>query len=192
MAFPSGNPRKTGLAPPMLSGNCTVTVLLIQTMFIQKTFHVQRGLEETRKSLRKIHLYQQHLDGVKKAVVTDDGVGQFDCQLRDGRRAHCVLAELPVADPNQALFHSTAGNVDLSGMIEFVPIRDRLTEVQLTVECSFKSPIYNLFDAVTSHAEQFIDRQLSRLESLLNGANSTAPVDEAPGYFVAHLPQMAH
>src|SRR3954470_5997155 len=107
-------------------------------MFIQKVLHIHRSLEETRAQLSKLPTLCPQFSGLDKAVVTEDGVGQFDCALPHGLRAHCVLVELPTADPNQVLFQSTAGNVELSGLIEFAPVRDNLTEVQITMEYGFK------------------------------------------------------
>src|SRR4051794_26728528 len=110
-------------------------------MFIQKIFHVHSPLAETKTRLSRVQAYRAHLQGVRKALVTAEGVGQFDCALSRGLRAHCVLVELPTGEENQILFKSTTGNVNLAGVIEFVPIRENLTEVQLTIEYGFRSVI---------------------------------------------------
>lgn len=159
-------------------------------MFIQKVFHVRRGLEETKALLTKVHLYRRQLDGVKTAVLTADGVGQFDCELPGGFRAHCVLVELPTNDSNQTLFQSTAGNLEISGLVEFISIRDNLTEVQMTLECTFKSTVYSILEAATNGVEQFLNRQLCRVESWLD-SNATFLPAESGTQFAAHLPQFA-
>jgi hypothetical protein len=159
-------------------------------MLIQKVFHVRHGLEETKTALRNVHLYRRQLNGLKKAVLTSDGVGQFDCEMPSGVRAHCVVAELPTADPNQALFQSTAGNVEISGLIEFIPVRDNLTEVQLTFEYSFKSAVHVLLDRVTNCTEHFLVSQLQRLEAWLDSAAARLGGEVSP-HFTAHLPQLA-
>jgi len=159
-------------------------------MFIQKIFHIRRGLQETKSALTKIHSYGRQLEGVRTAVITADGAGQFDCEFPSGFRAHCVLVELPTEDENQTLFQSTAGNMEVSGLVEFIPIRDNLTEVQLTMECSFKSAVHGFLDIVTNGAEHFFNRQLGRLETWLSSPAFSSHSPESR--FGAHLPRYAH
>ncbi len=158
-------------------------------MLIQKVFHVHLPISEAKEALANVHFYRRHLEGVKKAVLTSDGVGQFDCEMPNGYHAHCVLVELPTEEPNISLFQSTAGNLEVSGLVEFVPVRDNFTEVQLTVEYTFKSTIHALVDAMTNGAEQFLNRQLARLESWLDGAQQGL-YGGGSGRFMAHLPQL--
>jgi hypothetical protein len=150
-------------------------------MLIQKIFHVHQGLQETKERLAHVQNYRQYLDGVRKAVITEDGVAQFDCVIPDGGfRAHLVLVELPTTDENQVLFRSTAGNIELSGLIEFFPIKDNLTEVQLTVEYSLRSPVHSIFNAFTSSLERFMNRQLRRVQGILNGEYMPIPTSTSP------------
>jgi len=157
-------------------------------MLIQKIFHVHSPLSETKGRLSRMHAYRPQLAGVRKAVVTSDGVGQFDCELSHGLRAHCVLVELPTGEPNQILFRSTTGNVNLAGVVEFVPIRENLTEVQLTIEYGFRSPIHNLLNRLFKCVDSFLHRQLATLQSFLEGPFSL-PAHVRP--VTAHLPQLA-
>ena len=162
-------------------------------MFIQKIFHINLGAEQTRTRLSNLQIFRRHLEGVQKAVITVDGVAQFDCVTSNGFRAHAVVVELPTQDKNQVLFRSTAGNVELAGLIEFFEVKDDLTEVQLTLEYAIKSPVHSVLDSVTASMERFINRALGSLEAAINGEahhpalvkNSSAP------QFVAHLPQFA-
>jgi len=156
-------------------------------MFIQKVFHVRHGLQETKAALTKVHLFQRRLEGVKKAVVTADGVGQFDCELPGGFRAHCVLVELPTNDSNQTLFHSTAGNVELSGLVEFIAIKENLTEVQITVDCSFRSSLQAFLVSASNGMEQFFNRQLERVQDWLDRSTQMAAEQDQ----FAHLPECA-
>ncbi len=159
-------------------------------MLIQKVFHVRHGLEETKAALKNVHLYRRQLDGMKKAVLTRDGVAQFDCEMPSGVHAHCVVAELPTDDPNQALFQSTAGNLEIAGLIEFIPVRDNLTEVQLTFEYSFKSVVHALLDRLTNCTEEFLIAQLQRLQDWLDSATARISGQAAP-HFSTHIPQLA-
>lgn len=141
----------------------------IVVMLIQKIFHVHQNLEETKVRLASVRGYRRALAGVEKAVITADGVGQFDFALSHGLHAHFVLVELPTPDPDQVLFRSTAGNMHLSGLIEFFPIKDDLTEVQITVQYAFKSPMHAIIDAMSHTVEQFLHQQLRRLQAHFDG-----------------------
>jgi hypothetical protein len=155
-------------------------------MFIQKVLHIHRSLDETRTQLSNLAGFRRPLSGGKTAVISEDGAGQFDCALPRGLRVHGVLVELPTADPNQILFQSTAGNVDLSGLIEFTPVRETLTEVQITMEYGFRSPMAAVCDRLFRCVERFFLRQLAaaqiQVEGALAAARSGAP---------SHLPQLA-
>jgi uncharacterized membrane protein len=154
-------------------------------MFIQKVLHIHRSLDETRAQLSNLSSFRPQ-PGVEKAVISEDGVGQFDCALPRGLRVHCVLVELPTADPNQILFQSTTGNVELSGLIEFTPVREHLTEVQITMEYDFMSPLAALCDRLFRCVEQFFQRQLAAAQVQVEGALAAARSGVA-----SHLPQLA-
>jgi uncharacterized membrane protein len=154
-------------------------------MFIQKVLHIHRSLDETRANLSKLSSFRPQLPGVETAVITGDGTGQFDCTLPHGLRVHCVLVELPTPDPNQVLFQSTTGNVELSGLIEFEAVRDNLTEVQITMEYGFKSPMAAVCDRLSRCVEEFFLRQLSAAQVQVEGALAAARSGVAP------LPQAA-
>jgi hypothetical protein len=160
-------------------------------MFIQKIFHVHQNLEETKASLAGIHRYRRHLDGVQKAVITADGVAQFDCMLPHALHTHCVLVGLPTPDSNEVLFRSTAGNVNISGLVEFFPIRDNLTEVQITIDYGFKSVMHSIVDGVTSAMEHFINHQLRRIQAHLDGMPAHAARTETTTRPMAHIPALA-
>ncbi len=150
-------------------------------MFIQKVLHIHRSLEETRTQLSNLSEFRGQLPG-----VAEHGGGEFDCALPRGLHVHCVLVELPTADPNQILFQSTTGNVDLSGLIEFTPVRDNLTEVQITMEYGFKSPLAATCDCLFRCVEQFFQRQLAAAQVQVEGALAAARIGVAP-----RLPQPA-
>lgn len=181
---------KTECGIPVAKG--LVTDIPVIVMLIQKIFHVHRNSADTKAALTGIRLFRRDPAGGKKTILTVDGVGQFDCEMPTGFRARCVLAELPASDPNQALFHSVEGNLEVAGLIEFIPIRENLTEVQLTLEYSIKSTFHSLLDCVTHSTEHFIDRQLERLEYWLDGAAVGTLGDHSPADFGDSFPQFAH
>ena len=162
-------------------------------MLLQKIIHVHQGIEETKARLSNLHSYRRHFEGVHKALITADGVAQFDCNVTNGFRAHFVLVELPTTEDNQVFFRSTAGNMEVAGLIEFFEIRPGLTEVQLTLEYSIKSPVHKLLDRLTSGTERFVNRQLRRLQAVLDGCPLPLPQETRKHrLFTAHLPQLAH
>jgi hypothetical protein len=165
-------------------------------MVLQKIIHVRQGLEETKARLSNLHNFRRHFEGVQKALITADGTAQFDCTMPNGFRAHFVLVELPTSDANQVFFRSSAGNMDLAGLIEFFEIRPGLTEVQLTLEYSIKSPVHSFVDSMTGSVERFVNRQLRRLQAVLDGCPLPLPQPKSKRQksrlFTGHLPQLAH
>jgi hypothetical protein len=159
-------------------------------MFIQKVFHIHRGLEEAKAVLKNVDLYGRELDGMKKAEITPDGAAQLECEMPSGLRTRCVICEVPTDQPNQALFRSTAGNMEICGLIEFIPIRAQLTEVQLTLDYAFESTIHSLIDRVTHDTDKFVNHLLERLLAWLNHAASTLGGQRVE-CFEGTLPQLA-
>ena len=148
-------------------------------MFIQKIFHIHHNVAETKARLAKVAHLTRYLGGVKKAVLTADGVGQFACELPKGLQAHCVVVGLPTDDENQVLFQSTTGNLNVAGLIEYVPVKENLTEVQLTLEYSFTSPLSGLLDRMGHCMERFLQRQLAAIRIGVEGSYAFAPQGSA-------------
>ena len=165
-------------------------------MLLQKIIHVHQGIEETKSRLANLNQFRRHFEGVQKALITADGVAQFDCTMANGFRVHFVLVELPTSEENQVFFRSTAGNIELAGLTEFFEIRPGLTEVQLTLEYSIKSPVHSLVDRLTGGVEHFVNRQLRRLQAVLDGCPLPLPQpaekQKRSRLFTARLPQLAH
>lgn len=157
-------------------------------MFIQKVIHVRRGIEETKATLSKVHGYRSALQGVKKAFISADGVAQFDLVLAEGFSAHFVLAMLPAPEAHQVLFHSTAGNVEISGLIEFSEIRENFTEVQITLDYSFTSLLHRAYDAISGMTEKFLDCQLQSIEAAIEAMPIAS--EQEPASRMAHLPRL--
>lgn len=161
-------------------------------MFIQKIFHVHHSLSETKARLGNLHSYRRHLEGVQKALITADGVAQFDFVAPTGFRGHFVAVELPAEEDHQLLFKSTAGNVDVAGLIEFYEVRPGLTEVQLTLEYSLSSTFHSVINSLTAAFEHYLNRQIRQLQAALNGAPLPVRQEGRSRGFATHLPQLAH
>ncbi len=138
-------------------------------MFFQKVFHVHSPLAETKRQLGQLTKLRSRLPGLNKAVITADGVAQFECAVEEGLALHAVLVELPTDEANQVLFKSTVGNVRVAGLLELSAIRPEVTEVQLTLEYSLRSFAGRVLDLCTRKVERYVDDSLRALERCLNG-----------------------
>jgi len=141
-------------------------------MLIQKVFHVHHNLDETKSRLANLHGYRRELEGFRKAVVTSDGVGHFEFTTGNAFSAQVEMTELPCADSNQVLFRSNGGNMEVAGLIEFVPVREQLTEIQLTIEYAIKAPMHSMLDAVTGSVDRFVNRQLRCIQGHFEGVRT--------------------
>ncbi len=152
-------------------------------MLIQKIFHVHQDLQHTKERLARVQSYRPYLDGVQEAVIAEDGSAQFECVMpENGFRAQLAVVELPTDDENQVLFRSTAGNVELAGLIEFFPIKDNLTEVQLTLEYSLRSASHSIFETFTGSLERLVNRQLRRVQAVLDGESMPIAAGQQAAY----------
>ena len=95
-------------------------------MLIQKVFHVRQSIDNARERLSDRRYFSDKFGGV------------FRCSHQ--------LELLPTDDSDQVLFHSTGGEMELCGMMELLPIRDRLTEVHLTIEYEIQTPLRRTLD----------------------------------------------
>jgi hypothetical protein len=106
---------------------------------------------------------------LKKAIITADGVAEFECEVDSQLDLQAVLVELPSDDQNQVLFQSTVGNVRVAGMLELSPIKPGVTEVQLTVEYTLCSLVARAVDFCTKRVERYVEGALRSLQACLNG-----------------------
>lgn len=160
-------------------------------MFIQKIIHVHHGLDETKAVLARLQNFRPWLEGVNKATMTADGVGQFDCEVSEGIHWHAVVAQLPCDEPNTVLFHTTAGNIKLAGMVEYCEVRPGVTEVQLTLQYAPNSFWSRCTELCTRQFEHYVERQLRALQGCLDGTFSHSPSAVSAARYMAHLPQLA-
>lgn len=138
-------------------------------MMIEKIFHVHQDLEATRGELSNFHGLRRVLQNVNATRPGSNGTAQLEFVTGNGFHGEVELELLPANDSNQTLFRSTGGNIEVAGLIEFIPIRDNLTEVQLTVEYAIASPMHSVLDAVTASVDRFVTRQLRRIQVHLDG-----------------------
>jgi hypothetical protein len=138
-------------------------------MFFHKVFHIHQPLAETRRQLTQLATFRSRLPGLKKAIVSADGVAEFECEVDQQLDLQAVLVELPTDDANQLLFRSTVGNVRVAGMLALCPIKPGVTEVQLTVDYTLHSLVARALEFCTKRVERYVESALRSLQECLNG-----------------------
>ena len=162
-------------------------------MLIQKIFHVRESLDETKARLRNFHSYRRVFEGVHSSTSPDEGNARLQFVTGNGFRADVELTEVPTDDSNQTLYRSTHGNMDVVALVEYLPVRDGLTEVQLTVEYGIHSHMHSVLDAVTASVDRFLNRHLRRLQMHLSGKERVTREYSYPAQRAfAREPQLAH
>ncbi len=121
-------------------------------MLLQKVIHTHQSLDDTKARFAKLG------GNAEENVRCEFSIGH-------GFRARFDLALLPSDDSNQLLFRSESGNVRIAGLVEFLPVRDQLTEVQVTLDCTILPRVPRLLAAITGSVDRFVNRQLRSLEA---------------------------
>jgi hypothetical protein len=139
-------------------------------MLIHKFFHVTRSLPDTQKRFESWQSQQQALQSGCPQPAP------WEWPADTGPQEEITLECLPSAHSRQIIFRSLKGPIELAGLIEFFPIRDNFTEVELTADCTFSStaPGAKAWDA---WFEDFLNAQLQRMEQLLNEPACSLPLD---------------
>jgi hypothetical protein len=143
-------------------------------MFIQKTLHVDRTLEDTKARFSALPIYRRGWEGVDRAEFRD-GEAEIEFNAGLGVEVKVLVEALPSDNPNEILFHSCHGNIALYGMIEFTAIRERLTEVTLTLDYTMKDSLRAFVNGTTGAINGFVVAQLGVIEPLLKGEVETEP-----------------
>jgi hypothetical protein len=154
-------------------------------MLIQKVFHIRKPLDETQARLHSRNVSGRFcaLGGFGRLA---DGGGFWDAMSMIGFRGPFDLELLPTDDKHQVLFHSTGAEVELCGLMELLPVRDHLTEVQLTLEYDIQSPLFRMLDRMLGAVNRRVNRQILEMkrqmedEPASNGAGRFQPARYVP------------
>jgi uncharacterized membrane protein len=138
-------------------------------MMIQKIFHMNQSVNETKRRLKNIGSYRHHLDGVDEAQNGNRGLSRWKLQLPLGFRADFTLEELSSDDNNVFLYRSIGGNVDLMVSVSFFEVKRGLTEVELVVNYESFSPFFNVVDRMLNIGDHFVVNQLRRVRAHFEG-----------------------
>lgn len=144
-------------------------------MIICKIFHLRQPLPEARHRLKDLGIWNDSETDpeVNCSMNQAQGTGHFEFTPRQGQRVSADIEEVPGDDPNRILFRSVGGDVELAGVIELFRIRPNLTEVVLTLEYEAVSPLHKALDALAAGLDQFLNRQLARIEGCMAQARGT-------------------
>jgi hypothetical protein len=135
-------------------------------MLIQKVFHVRQSLDKARERLSDYRYFS-------------DRFGAF-------LRGSCRLEFLPTEESHQMLFQSTGGEVELCGMMERLPIRDRLTEVQLTIEYEIQTPLRRTLNRLMGIVNRRVHREIVEMKRQMDDEGTPqGSARMAPGQFAA-------
>jgi len=162
-------------------------------MLLQKTFHVHQNPDETAARLADLSGYVRELAAFRKGSIDENGNGHFEFMSGGGFRGHCEVAPLSSGDPNQILFCSKSGNLDVSGLVEFLPIREGLTEVRITLDYTIHSKFHRVLDAITGSMDHFVNVQLEILNAHCEGGRKTEAARRFPSAIIfPAAAQLAH
>ncbi len=129
-------------------------------MFIDKIFHLRQPVAEARRRLRELDMWTAWVEDAEvRCWMSGEGVGRVEFGT-NGDRMSADIEELAGEDPNQILFRSVRGDLELAGILELVAIRPDLTEVTLTLDYEPARGVRRVVVAV----DAFLDRQLARIE----------------------------
>jgi hypothetical protein len=135
-------------------------------MFIHKIFHLRQPLNEAREHLRSARTWTaSEQEALVHCAATDSEIfGHLEFKTRHGEPIAADIEEIPGDEPDRILFRSRNGDVDLVGVIELFPIRANLTEAVLTIEYEAPSVMQKAIERISVGIDQFLNRQLARIE----------------------------
>jgi hypothetical protein len=129
-------------------------------MLIQKVFHIRQPIDEAQARLSKSPQLTGRFWNPGWFSGAGGGGSLWDAISMTGFQGALALELLPTEDKHQVLFRSTGEEVELCGLMELLPVRDRLTEVQLTLEYEMQSPWRRMMDRLLGVMNRRVDRQI--------------------------------
>ena len=142
-------------------------------MMLQKTFHMNQSVDETKRRLANVSGYRHHLDGVQQADFSGEGTSNWKLLLPLGFRAEFKLTEAN-ADDNTVVFKSTEGDLQITGMVSFHAVKNNLTEIDMVVNYESSSVLFNVLDRMLNIGDHYFVNQLRRIRAHFEGI--AAPV----------------
>jgi ribosome-associated toxin RatA of RatAB toxin-antitoxin module len=150
-------------------------------MLLQKTLHMSQSLNECKARLANIQSYRRQFVMVTKATVTSSKTIDFSFRGPLGFEAHTVIAAVENGPPDEFAFESWGGNLDLTGLVEFAPVRPDCTEVTLLLHYEIKSKLYAWLDRKFGFMDAFVTAELRSLRGHFEGI-ATPVVEREPAF----------
>ena len=138
-------------------------------MLLQKTLHMGQSLPESKARLASIHSYRRQFLMVTRATVTSSKTVDFSFRGPLGFEGQTVLLGLENDLPNEVVFESVGGNLDLMGIIEFTEIRPSCTEITLAVHYAIKNKFFAWLDRRLHFVEAFVNSELRSIRAHFEG-----------------------
>ena len=113
---------------------------------------------------------------VTKATVTSSKTVDFSFRGPLGFEARTVLLSVESELPDQMIFESTGGNLEVMGLAEFTEIRPNCTEVTLALHYEIKNKLFAWLDRRFHFVDAFVTSELRSIRSHFEGI--AAPVAE--------------
>ncbi len=149
-------------------------------MFIQKTLHVQKTLEETKSRVLALPFHRRNWDGLQH-VEFRNGAAEVEFEAALGVGIFALIQELPSDNPDEILFHTCDGNISVVGMIGFALVKEGLTEITLTLDYTVQDPLAAFINRITGALDRFLNAQLAIIEPILRGeVKAETPVYSEP------------
>src|SRR5881392_3658804 len=145
-------------------------------MLLQKTLHMSQPLAECKARLASIQSYRRQFLMVTRATVTSSKTVDFSFRGPLGFEGQTVLVALESDLPNEVVFESLGGNLDLMRIIEFTEIRPSCTEITLAVHYAIKNKFFAWLDRRLHFVEAFVNSELRSIRAHFEGI--AAPYSE--------------
>jgi hypothetical protein len=138
-------------------------------MLLQKTLHMAQPLADCKSRLANIHSYRRQFLMVTRATVTSSKTVDFSFRGPLGFEGETVLLALESDSPNEVVFESVGGNLDLMGIIEFTEVRPSCTEITLAVHYGIKNKFFAWLDRRLHFVEAFVNSELRSIRAHFEG-----------------------
>lgn len=145
-------------------------------MVLQKTLHMNQSAAECKTRLASIQSYRRQFVMVTKATVTSSKTVDFSFRGPLGFEARTVLLSVESEAPEQFVFESVGGNIDLMGLVDFTEIRPSCTEITLAVHYEIKNKLFAWLDRRFHFVDAFVTSELRSIRAHFEGI--AAPVVE--------------
>src|SRR5947208_2693264 len=113
---------------------------------------------------------------VTRATVTSSKTVDFSFRDPLGFAGHTVLLGLESDSPDEVVFESVGGNLDLMGIVDFTEVRPNCTEITLAVHYEIKNKFFAWLDRRLHFVDAFVNRELRSIRAHFEGI--AAPYSE--------------